>query len=215
MSTTPVIPQSQFNAFPYLTIGQYLATTGDVEIVPGQLLRYFTPAETGINGRAANESDPIDPTHPFGIIGNAMNCRGARRFTFQLSMRMREAANDTGFPAPVEVYTTAQVAAEPGVSIAPAFGQMTNRWALCGRITMNQAYPGGFPPPVNPLDPLTYPIIYKSASCSWDVGNATVGGATQKGMTGPVTIRLKCSGGGQGAVLFFNSLLYGSLWAST
>jgi len=211
MSTTPVIPQSQFNAFPYLTIGQYLATTGDVEIVPGQLLRYFTPAETGINGIPANSTDLIDPTHPFGFIGLPMNCRGARRFTFLCSMKMREWQNDQAFPSPVEILSTGQVAAEPGVSIPPAYGVLGN-WLVCARFTMNKAYPV-FPPPGNPLDPATYPIVYKSASCSWDVG-CRVGGAIQYGLTGPVTIRLRCSGGVSGG-LFYDGQMYGSLWAST
>jgi hypothetical protein len=213
MSPTTILPQHQYNALPYTSTQAYAANGGQVQVRPGSITRYFTPAETGIDGVAGNASDPIDPAHPFAAIGKALDCQGCNRFTFGLSVKMQEAANDTPFPAVIEVYSTAWIGAEPGISVEPKFGAMTNRWALCGRITVNNAYivfPG---PGINP--PATLPTVYKSGSCSWDVGNTTVGGNVQRGMTGPITMRIRCSGGVGGVPTWVEARIYGSLWASS
>jgi hypothetical protein len=215
MSTTTIIPESQFNALPYATVAQFLAASGDVEIVPGLIVRYYGPSGTGINGLPGNASDPI--THRFMAVSSPLNCRGCRRFTFSLAVLMRYAVppgtmHDADWP--INVFCQAVVEGEGGAMIQPVQGDFANQWAYCGPIHLPVAYPVLFPPPTNPADPATYPKVYKSASCSWEVGDVTSGGSQQAGLTGSVIVKLDAVAGIGGAP-FFNALIYGSLWASS
>jgi hypothetical protein len=209
MSTT-IIPQAQFAALPYITVAEYLAVGGDVEIVPGQISRYFSPVDLGMNNLVGNASDPI--THDYSAQSAAVNCRGCRRFTFALAVKMREAVNpglEHDQDWQIQVYSKCWVPAEPGVRIAPQVGNFTNAWDYCGLIHFPVAYPFGFPPPVMGV----YPTLYKTASCSWELGDTAQGGGVQAGLTGAMGIRLKSANGITGA--HFDAYLYGSLWASS
>ena len=204
--STGLIPQNQIDALPGLGLPFYAAQNGDLEIAPKTFQRYFDPVRTGINNWIGNLSDPV--TGHFRAYTLEMNCRGCRHFTFTLAVKMREAANDSDFRP--DVYATAWAAAEPGVRVAPLIDNFNlSTWVKVGTMRLQPAYQI-FPGPVLGV----YPVLYKTAACSWDVGGLGNAGFSQDGLTGSLALRLDAPNGIPGGA-FFNAELYGSLIAAT
>jgi len=206
-----LIPESQFDALPCISAAQYVAEAGDVEIVRGQITRYFSPEATGINAWAGNVGDPWLPGS-WMCYSNRMNCLGCSRFTFMLCTKMREKSHDTSMT--ILVYARAWVAAEPGVMVAPDPKLWPSAWSQVGRFRLSISDPLHVDPILPPGDP-NWPIWYKSGSASWDVGAIVPGTSTQGGLTGGMALRLRAANGAGVDKSGFNAELYGSLIAAS
>lgn len=209
--SSAIIPESQYNALPYVSVAQYLAESGDVNITRGRIVQYFSPAQTGILDWAGNTGDPYIP---LAWMANSLRmvCVGCSHFTFTLSTKMRERSHDIAMA--VAVYARAWVSAEPGTMVPPGVKLLANAWCQVGAIALNVSEPAHVDPGLGPGDP-AWPTWYKSGACSWDVGDTAPGGSVQAGLTGQMEIRLYAPSG-VGAVLSgFEARLYGSLLATT
>lgn len=206
--STFLLPVNQIDALPGVAEPNYAAQGGEVETMPVCFQRYYSPAAAGMDGLVGNASDPV--TFGFRAYSGRMNVRGVRRFTFTLAVKMREFQNDSDFRP--NVYATAWVDDGPGVSYAPLQDNFNiTTWTKVGTMRLAIAYVGTpFPPPVMGV----YPIIYKTAACSWDVGGLGNAGLDQDGLTGTIALRLDANNGIPGGAVY-NAFLYGSLLAAS
>jgi hypothetical protein len=209
--SSALIPELQFNALPYVSVAQYLAETGDVSITRGQVIHYFSPADTGIVDWPGNYGDPYIAL-AWCAFSKQMVCQGCSHYTFTLCTKMRERSHDLGMG--ITLLARAWVPAEPGVMVPPGIKIQPNAWAEMGSLNMGVSEPGHVDPILPPGDP-GWPTWYKSCSCSWDVGDIAPGGTIQGGLTGQMEIRLYAPSGVGALLSGFNAFMYGSLLATT
>jgi len=124
MPFTGAVPINQINSLPLLSTSD-LAFGGTVSVIGGSINRYFSPAQTGINGQAGNMStaDP-DPSLVGGInaystFSNLLDVRGCSRFTALVAIKMPAADEDVSYSMGLRV--TSPMAADIA-SVAPRSG---------------------------------------------------------------------------------------------
>jgi hypothetical protein len=210
-----ICPVSQYDAIPILAVSQFIATTGEVETFPpGVIVREFSPAATGINGWLGNYNDGGGGGGNWVAWSLPLDVRVCTRFTLLYALKMREASHDQVMGIDVKIANT--VAADVAPYVAPRLSLLSPAaWETVGTMTIGRAYPfGTFPPPwPNPVTGPNFPIVYKSASLSWEIGQKfNAGSGPQLGSDGRIVLWLRgpLTGG-----TTWNSFVYVSLIAST
>ena len=201
------VPLSQINALPLLSTDQ-LAFGGSVSVLGGAINRYFTPAQTGIDGALMNVADP-DPSgvgglNPYIVISNVLDVRGCSAFTLALAVKVanhdQEWDGATYCPIFMDWRVASTVAADVP-SVAPRTGFYGSyAWPMAGSVSIQ-----GSGAAAGPFD------LYKTATRSWRIGGSP-GGSTYAGALG--FIQLWCNLDNS-APTDPGALLYVSLYATS
>jgi hypothetical protein len=215
--STSICPVSQYDAIPMLAATQFVANEGDFyAFPPGAMVREFSPVDTGINGVVGNYSENNPPDAYWLAVSNPLDVRGCQYFTLLYAIKMREQAHDINNAFTVRIQ--ALVAADAPAPLVPRHrGSDASSWEYPGTLTLPQAYPSGsFPPRTVPADPASCPIVYKSCTMSWRVGDRFItGGLQQTGALGRIIIWIRGTGVAGTAYSHQEARIYVSLIASS
>jgi hypothetical protein len=207
------VPLNQINSLPLLSTDQ-LAFGGSVSVLGGAINRYFTPAQTGINGALMNvpDLDPSGPdfSSPTGVFGNLLDVRGCNAFTLTFAVKVFNHDQEYNLLAmadcPIGLTWRFMSNVQADItSVAPRSGVYGAAvWPSTGQITVYQsgAVAGPFP-------------LWKSGAVSSKVG-VSIPGGTVGGSLGYIQIWA-----GINTAIFGNlpddpgALLYASLFATS
>jgi hypothetical protein len=165
MSVGPV-PVNQLNALPLFSASEF-AFGGTVSVIGGAINRYFSPAQTGINGTLMNVTD-TDPSgapgaSPYIISSGLLDVRGCTRFTALLACRMTLKAQELNGAVdysygPMNLRIMSPAASDVG-TVPPRTGNYgLTAWPYVGGTTLRYTGEAG--------DALRY----KSGAIGWMVG---------------------------------------------
>jgi hypothetical protein len=210
MAFSGAIPINQMNSLPLFSIDQY-AFGGTVSVIGGSINRYFSPADTGINGASMNVGDP-DTSGPLEANSkiaksNLLDVRGCSRFTAQLALKLANQDQEhtlgggggLAYSYTIGLRIMSPVAADIA-SVAPHTG-------ACG--VMAWPLVGSFVIPHTGEAAIAFPV-YNSAARGWQVGGP---GAVslQTGSLGFIYLWFAFLNG----AFDTGALLYASLYASS
>lgn len=187
------IPVNQSDSLPVFSLAQYATTGGTMVFSPGQVVRYFSPADTGFTGQEMSAPDPLDASY-VSRVGGYLDVRGCNRFTVRGVVQIDQPYSILDHSR----YTDAIIAVEIYMQTPFAVGAVQ-----VDGITGNQgvaAYPKAATLTFNPFTDVTRPVYgappppppppiipyYKPASQSFTVPN---------GQIGVVRIWARCNGG--------------------
>jgi len=169
------VPVNQLDALPLLTADQ-LAYGGTVSIISGQVNRYFSPADTGVNGATMNTVDPSGALSGFPsnnyrhiIQTNTLDVRGCTFFTVLLAVKItavnQEKVGGVFKPLVMDLFITSPVPGA-GTDVSPmwtaAYGAgpagagTGGAWPRAARLTLQPAKQA--------------PPFYKSSGISFQIG---------------------------------------------
>ena len=197
MAFTGAVPINQLNSLPLFSSDQY-AFGGSVTIFGGSVNRYFSPAQTGINGAAMNVTDTDSSgaivATPRIVRSALLDVRGCKTFTCLAAIKMGAVAEDVAFSLTLRIQSPA---AADVASVIPKTGNCGDTaWPIIGSFLFPVATLGAYPG-------------YKSAGRGWMVGGHEDGGV-QTGSLGFIYLwfAFANAAGGQPALLYVS--LYGS-----
>jgi hypothetical protein len=196
---TGAIPVNQINSLPLLSTSD-LAFGGTVSVIGGAINRYFSPAQTGINGQAGNlntaDADPSGAGAGYSVISNLLDVRGCTRFSALAAIKMPAADEDAIYSLNLRI--ASPVAADLTTAIPPRTGTYgTGAWPLVAAYTIGVSSAGAFP-------------AYKTAGKGWMVGGRDPA-AIQSGSMGFIYLWFNFNHVG----VHFDSVLFVSLYATS
>ena len=192
VSTLGATPQSQLDALPIITAAE-AAEPGEYAIVGANVVRTWTPAQTGINGALCNVSDPRTPAFGNFLLSNWLDFTGMTRFTAVLVGQVNAIGGDVAMNFIVRLVGGALNPVSGGYvePVPEATGDTRNMTGGWGASTFPEAGVLNFPA----LNGLAVFPSFKVANCSWQVGGPASGATINMGAMGPTRLWLSASNG--------------------
>lgn len=192
VTTLGATPQNQLFALPIITAAE-AAEPGEYAVVGSNVVRTWTPAQTGINGAACNVSDPRTPAFGNFLLTNWLDFTGMTKFTAVLIGQVNAAGGDVAMNFIVRaiagsVESLSGAYLEPIQAAPPSTLNMTGAWGA-----------SAFPQVGN----LNFPALtgvaafpaFKMACCGWQTGGTGTGGNVGTGPMGPTRLWLSSTTG--------------------
>jgi len=196
---TGAVPVNQMNSLPLLSTSD-LAFGGTVSVIGGSINRYFSPAQTGINGQANNlntaDADLSGPGLGLSTVSNLLDVRGCNRFSALVAIKMPAADEDVTYSLNLRIAVPCQADLTSGIQ--PRFGTYgTTAWPLVAAFVIGVSSAGAFP-------------AYKTGAQGWMVGGQYPAG-TQTGTLGFIYLWFNFANTG----VHKDAVMFASLYATS